>query len=133
MFDDDVTPSFVNDIGASKTLACLTPHDNAGAYDGYLTRAEFLGGDPIGFPNQGNIAGNGLELGGHRQSLVSHLTGGALCISHTLSNHGGSRGLGSLNTANYSEQANYWNFWPAGATVFGVHIGPTLVVTLDYA
>jgi hypothetical protein len=101
--------------------------------DGYLTRSEFVGGDPIGFPNQGNIAGNGMELGGHRQSLVSHLTGGALCISHTLSNHGGSRGLGSLYTASYSEQANFWNFWPAGATVYGVNIGPTLIVTLDYA
>ncbi len=106
--------------------------------DGYLTRAEYVGGDPGSFPS--NFPDNGFELGNARQVLVDHLAGVGttngrrpLCMSHTTSNTGANRGLASLNTANYAEQTNYWNFWPAGAQIFGLPLGPTLIVELDYA
>jgi len=106
--------------------------------DGYLTRAEYVGGDPSGWPN--NFPNNGFELGQHRQGLVNHLAGVGTtntprpwCLSHTNVNGTSSRGLGSVNTANYAEQTNYWNFWPAGAQYLGAPLGPTLIVELDYA
>lgn len=98
--------------------------------DNFLYRGEFIG-DPGSFP--GGVAAGGIEFGSARQTLVDHLKTGAICLSHTTDNSSSTGGLGHYGSATYAEQANYWNFWPAGYTAFGtVNIGPTLVVTLDY-
>jgi hypothetical protein len=100
--------------------------------DNFLYRGEFVGGDPGSFP--GGVAAGGIELGSNRQNLVDHVKdGNALCLSHTTNNGSSTGGLAHYGSATYAEQANYWNFWPAGYTAFGVvNIGPTLIVTLDY-
>lgn len=104
---------------------------STGSYtDNYLSRAEFVGGDPGSFPNL--IADGGIELGTYRQQLVDHLKTGALCMAHTNNTGTSSSGLGHTGNVTYAQQANYWNFWPAGASVYGVQIGPTLIVELDY-
>ena len=53
-------------------------------------------------------------------------------MSYTTNTGTSSGGLGHYGSATYSQQANYWNFWPAGTSVFGVQIGPILTVTLDF-
>jgi len=97
--------------------------------DNFLYRGEFIG-NPGSFPN--GFAEGGIELGSARQILVDHLKTGPICLSHTTDNGSSSGGLGHYGSATYAQQANYWNFWPAGYTAFGLNIGPTLVVTLDY-
>ena len=121
---------------ASKNWSAAGSSANTVNYsDNYLYRGEFVGGDPGSFP--GGIAAGGIELGSARQSLVDHLANWpsascGLCLTHTTNTGTGQGGLGDYDVATYAEEANYWNFWPAGAMVFGVHIGPTLVVELDY-
>ncbi len=100
--------------------------------DNYLSRGEFVGGDPGGYRNGIGIADGGIELGSHRQQLVDHLKTGPVCMTHTNNTGTSSSGLGHTGNVTYSQQANYWNFYNAGATVFGVQIGPTLVVELDF-
>jgi hypothetical protein len=113
------------------------PGTNVSYSDNFLTRAEFVGGDPGGYRNGIGIADGGIELGSARQTLVDHLAnypsaGSALCLSYTTNTGTSSGGLGHYGSATTAQQANYWNFYNAGATVFGVQIGPTLVVTLDF-
>lgn len=99
--------------------------------DNFLYRGEFVGGDPGSFPY--GVAEGGIELGSNRQNLVDHVKdGNALCLSHTTNNGSSTGGLDHYGPATYAEQANYWNFLPAGSTAFGLNVGPTLIVTLDY-
>lgn len=86
-----------------------------------LPRSTFIGGTSA---NYGGFANGGIAL---TQSLVDHLKTKPICLSHTNS----TATLGSSGAASYADQANYWNFWPAGAQYY-INIGPTLVVTLDY-
>jgi hypothetical protein len=103
-----------------------------GSYsDNFLSRSEFVGGDPGGYNGVGWPEG-GIELGSNRQQLVDHLKTGAMCMAHTNNTGTSSSGLGHTGNVTYAQQANYWNFWPAGTTAFGVQLGPILTVTLDY-
>ena len=127
------TPDYRNcnfTYSASKNWSASGSTANAVNYsDNYLYRGEFIG-DPGSFP--GGVAAGGIELGSGRQNIVDHLKTGALCMTHTNDTGTSSSGLGHTGNVTYAQQANYWNFWPAGYTAFGVNIGPTLVVTLDY-
>lgn len=111
------------------------PFPNVYYNDNFLSRGEYVD-DPGTF--SGFVADNGIELGNvssnHRQTLVDHLKTKAICLSHTTNAGSSTGGLGHYASATYAEEANYWNFFPAGKTnsSFGVHEGPTLIIELDY-
>lgn len=130
----DATPAYTKcDFNplASKTFSGSGSAVNQSYTDNFLSRGEFIV-NPGTYTS--SVANGGLELGSNRQTFIEHIrtANRPLCIAGVTSHSTSSSGLGHTGSVTVAQQKNFWNFWYAGKTGFGVHLGPTLTITLDY-